>query len=211
MSESQQPESPARRPSAQRGSRPRLEDAWPDARLVDACLAGSQPAWAALIERYARLIFAIPRRYQATQEDAEDIFQTVCLELHNALPRLRKVDSLRSWLITVTSHASLDWKQKRVRRGHAVDVDDADPGVLATIDRDMLEEVERDQLVREAVRTLPPRCRELVEILFFEQPPMSYKEVARHFGLAVGSLGFIRGRCLQKLQKALREAGVSRP
>ncbi len=39
---------------------------------------------------------------------------------------------------------------------------------------------------------------------------MSYKEVARHFGLAVGSLGFIRGRCLQKLQKALREAGVSR-
>jgi RNA polymerase sigma factor (sigma-70 family) len=209
MSESQEPTSRARPPSAQRGS-PRSEDAWPDARLVDACLGGSQPAWAVLIERYARLIYAIPRRYQATPEDAEDIFQTVCLELHNALPRLRKVDSLRSWLITVTSHASLDWKQKRVRRGHAVDVDDADPGVLATTDRDMLEEVERDQLVRDAVRTLRPRCRELVQILFFEQPPMSYKEVARHFGLAVGSLGFIRGRCLQKLQKALREAGVSR-
>jgi hypothetical protein len=38
---------------------------------------------------------------------------------------------------------------------------------------------------------------------------MSYKDVARHFGLAVGSLGFIRGRCLKKLQQALRESGVS--
>ena len=51
--------------------------------------------------------------------------------------------------------------------------------------------------------------RELVRILFFEQPPMSYKDVARHFGLAVGSLGFIRGRCLKKLQQALRASGVS--
>ncbi|BCS34828.1 DNA-directed RNA polymerase sigma-70 factor [Luteitalea sp. TBR-22] len=188
----------------------RAEDGWTDARLVEACLSGNQAAWAALVERYARLIYSVPRRYQATPEDAEDIFQTVCLELYNALPRLRKVDSLRSWLMTVASHASLAWKTARTRRGHVVDVDDADPVRLSTVDRDLLEDVERDQLVRDAVRSLPERCRELVGILFFEQPPRSYKEVAAHFGLAVGSLGFIRGRCLQKLQKALREAGIAR-
>lgn len=188
----------------------RAEDAWTDARLVEACLAGDQSAWTALVERYARLIYSVPRRYQATPEDAEDIFQTVCLELHNALPRLRKVDSLRSWLLTVASHASLAWKTSRSRRGHAVDVEDADPLALSSVDRDLIEDLERDQLVRDAVRGLPDRCRELVHILFFEQPPRSYKEVAAHFGLAVGSLGFIRGRCLQKLQKALRAAGVAR-
>lgn len=209
MSEPLDPVAPAARRAPSPARLTRVEDAWTDARLVEACLAGQQAAWTALIERYARLIYAIPRRYQATQEDAEDIFQAVCLELHHALPRLRKVESLRSWLITVASHASLDWKQKRTRRGHAVDVEDADPVALSTTDRDVLEEVERDQLVREAVRTLAPRCRELVRILFFEQPPMSYKDVARHFGLAVGSLGFIRGRCLKKLQQALRESGVS--
>ena len=57
MSESQEPRSPARPPSAQRGS-PRAEDAWPDARLVDACLGGNQLAWAALIERYNRAVRA---------------------------------------------------------------------------------------------------------------------------------------------------------
>lgn len=186
------------------------EEGWTDARLVEACLAGRQSAWTTLIERYARLIYSVPRRYQATPEDAEDIFQTVCLELYGALPRLRKVESLRSWLLTVTSHASLAWKESRTRRGQPVELDDADPLSLSTIDRDLLEDAERDQLVRDAVRGLPDRCRELVRILFFEQPPRSYREVAAHFGLAVGSLGFIRGRCLQKLQKALREAGLAR-
>lgn len=188
-----------------------IENSWSDARLVEGCLAGSQTAWAVLVERYARLIFSVPLRYRASREDAEDIFQAVCLELHKALPRLRKVDSLRSWLVTVASHASLDWKRKRLRQGMPVDLDAADPRMLSAVDRDVLADVERDQLVRDAVRTLPPRCRELVLTLFFEQPPRPYKEIAARFGLAVGSLGFIRGRCLQKLQRALREAGVSRP
>lgn len=188
----------------------RPEDEWTDARLVDACLAGSEDAWTALVQRYARLVYSVPRRYQASPDDADDIFQAVCVELHHALPKLRKVESLRSWLLTVTSHASLDWKRKRVRRGEAVEVDEADDPALATRDRDVLEECERDELVREAVRRLPDRCRDLVTILFYEHPPRPYKDIAAHFGVAVGSLGFIRGRCLQKLQRALRAAGVSR-
>jgi len=30
---------------------------------------------------------------------------------------------------------------------------------------------------------------------------------AKRLGLAVGSIGFIRGRCLQRLQKALEQMG----
>lgn len=53
----------ARVASAPRGrATGRAEDAWTDARLVEACLAGDQSAWAALVERYARLIYSVPRR-----------------------------------------------------------------------------------------------------------------------------------------------------
>jgi len=67
--------------------------------------------------------------------------------------------------------------------------------------------VEREQSVREAIAALPDRCRELVQLLFYQQPPMPYDEVARKLGLATGSIGFIRGRCLKKLRANLKESG----
>lgn len=48
----------------------------------------------------------------------------------------------------------------------------------------------------------------MVHLLFFHQPPLPYKEVAERLGIAVGSIGFIRGRCLKKLQKQLEEHGL---
>jgi len=71
----------------------------------------------------------------------------------------------------------------------------------------MLEELEREQMVREAMAGLPPRCREMISLLFFEQPPVPYEEVARRLQLAAGSIGFIRGRCLKRLKKLLEERG----
>ena len=50
--------------------------------------------------------------------------------------------------------------------------------------------------------------REMIGMLFYSDPPMPYRDVARQLGLAVGSIGFIRGRCLRKLQKLLESAGL---
>ena len=54
---------------------------------------------------------------------------------------------------------------------------------------------------------LSPRCREMVRLLFYENPPLPYAEVAQRMGLATGSIGFIRGRCLKKLQQLLEKRG----
>jgi len=72
---------------------------------------------------------------------------------------------------------------------------------------DVLVDVEQEQIVREAISRLPPRCREMIELLFFAQPPVPYNDVARHLHLATGSIGFIRGRCLKRLKKLLEEKG----
>jgi RNA polymerase sigma factor (sigma-70 family) len=71
----------------------------------------------------------------------------------------------------------------------------------------LLEAAEREQVLRDAIRGLPPRCREMIRMLFYEEPPLSYADVARRLGLATGSIGFIRGRCLKKLERLLGHAG----
>lgn len=179
-----------------------------DERLVQGCLDGDQQAWEALIDKYKRLIYSIPFKYGASPEDAADVFQAVCIEVFNSLPQLKNAESLRSWLITVAIRQSYRWKKKQ---SNHVELDAMEPEAAEEIAAvpATLYQVEQEQVVRDVVEQLPPRCADLVRMLFFEQPPLPYAEVARRLGLATGSIGFIRGRCLLRLRKALVESGFN--
>ncbi len=192
---------PGQRGAARRVLGPNVT--WSDARLIRACLNGHEDAWSTLIAKYKNLIYSIPLKYGATPQDAADIFQAVCLELFSELPRLRKPDSLRSWLITVAAHQSFHWSRK-VRRRAEDELTDLEAEKLG-IDppAELIAQVEREQLLREAVAALPARCQEMIRLLFYHQPQLSYKEVAARLGLATGSIGFIRGRCLKRLERSL--------
>jgi len=187
------------------------ESSWTDTHLVRACLAGNQRAWAALIDRYKRLIYSIPIKYGASPEDAADIFQAVCLELFSELGNLRKTESLKSWLITVTSHQAYQWKRRR-RPSVELDGPEEDQAAMEIAARqilapEQLEEIEREQMLREAIAKLNSRCARMIHLLFYSNPPLPYAEIAKRLGLATGSIGFIRGRCLRRLQKILTEMG----
>jgi RNA polymerase sigma factor (sigma-70 family) len=174
-----------------------------DEQLIEDCIAGDGTAWTALIERYQKLVYSIPFRYRLPPEEAADIFQGVWVDLYRGLSSLQRASGLRSWLITATMRRCLLHKRRRERLGWQP-VESAGPVADPGPDPQTLrEEAERNQAIREVVDSLPLRCRELVRMLFFEQPPLPYAEVARRLGLAEGSIGFIRGRCLERLRKAL--------
>lgn len=162
-----------------------------------------------MVDRYQRLIFSIPLKYGVTFDEAGEVFQAVCVEMVTELPRLRRPEALKAWLVSVTQHKALKVKTRAQRERQWVDPDavaetvrDPDRGIARAI-----EEVQRAQAVRECVRELPERCQELVRLLFFHEPPLPYAEVAARLGLAVGSIRFIRGRCLKKLEVVLKARG----
>src|ERR1700694_2079161 len=84
-----------------------------DQKLVQECLQGDEQAWGKLIDKYKRLVYSLPVKSGFRPKDASDIFQTVCIDLFTNLCNLRKVESLRSWLITVTSHKCFHWKKQQ--------------------------------------------------------------------------------------------------
>jgi len=179
---------------------------WADDELVRECINGNQLAWAVLVEKYKNLVYSIPSKYQLPREDAADIFQYVWTELYRNLTHLDRVGGLRKWLITTAGRRSLLYKKRLVRNAQMPDLDrewvDETPDISA-----LQSTAERDQQVRDAIANLPPRCARMIQMLFFEDPPMPYQEVARTLGLAEGSIGFIRGRCLKKLRMLLEEFG----
>ncbi len=178
-----------------------------DSRLVRECLKGKETAWSALIDKYKNLIFSIPIRYGFSEEDSADIFQAVSMDLLAELPRLREPEALGGWLIQVTRNKCFHRKQEQQRYQVQEITDEGRPDDPREAPEDLVLLVQQEQLLREALSDLSPRCRQLVHMLFFETPARPYQQVAKDLRLAPGSVGFIRRRCLDKLRQRLEQMG----
>lgn len=181
---------------------------WSEERLVRECCDDNQAAWSALLEKYKNLIFSVPIKFGLSREESAEVFQAVCAELVSGLPRLREAKALPKWLMQTAFHQCLRLKQDRLVFMEDAEAMDRHPDPSSNVlPEEMLYQLEREQSVRDAVVSLPPRCGRLVQMLFFEDAARPYQEVAKELGIATGSIGFIRGRCLRKLRQALEKEG----
>ncbi|HKV27170.1 MAG TPA: sigma-70 family RNA polymerase sigma factor [Candidatus Acidoferrales bacterium] len=185
------------------------QTAWTDTRLVRECLNGSEAAWSALIDKYKNLIFSIPIKYGFSPDDATDIFQAVCLELLSELPKLRKPKALPKWIMQVTAHKCFHHRRQLNRTENPSAEDEPMEQSTPARAEGILRQAEEEQALRQVMSGLPPRCRQLIQMLFFEEPARPYQALAAELGLSQGSIGFIRQRCLERLRKGLSKAGFS--
>lgn len=167
-----------------------------DGELVRRCRDGDEAAWRALVERYAALIHSVPRRHGLASDRADDVFADTCLALVRALPSIRDPKALPQWLIRTATRAT--WDVARKDRRTPPDLPEPPPGPQPD---ELASELERAQLVRDALAQLPDGCRTLIEQLYFTVPTPSYDEIARRLGKPRGSLGPTRSRCLEKLRE----------
>jgi RNA polymerase sigma factor (sigma-70 family) len=178
-----------------------------DVRLVRECLSGSEEAWSLLIEKYKALIYSIPVKYGLPAQEAADVFQITCMELLVRLPELREPRALPQWLIQVAYHQCCVWKRRSQRLVSSESEDDVPEPEVPAIAETMMQQLHEEQMLRDAIGTLTPQCRRLIELLFFETPARPYREVAGELGLAAGSIGFIRQKCIERLRRKLDEVG----
>ena len=130
------------------------------------------------------------------------------MELLTRLPQLREPDALPKWLMQVAHHQCYRWKrqsQRMVSRDTQPDLPEAETPAIA---ESLVQQTQEEQMLREAMGVLAPKCRRLIELLFFETPSRPYSEVASELGLAVGSIGFTRQKCIDRLRRRLGELGL---
>jgi RNA polymerase sigma factor (sigma-70 family) len=186
------------------------EVSWSNERLISECRKGNQAAWSRLIEKYKNLIFSIPIKFGLTREDAADIFQSVCLDLLSDLAQLREPRALPKWLMQMSYYKCLNWKKQRLDLfDDANEIEDRPETGTEELPEEMLYQLQREQKLRDAIAALPPRCHQMIGMLFFESPSRPYEQVAKELGIATGSIGFIRGRCLKKLRERLEKEGFN--
>src|SRR6185503_11667055 len=100
-----------------------------------------------------------------------------CMQLLRHLDELRDHKSLPAWLITVTTRLCTD-SISRDRR-FEVPVTESNGLNISEAPEKMLRALEQEQIFREEMALLQPRCRALLHMLFFETPAVPYATVAK--------------------------------
>jgi DNA-directed RNA polymerase specialized sigma24 family protein len=80
-----------------------------------------------------------------------------------------------------------------------LDVENLPDELARAADQELLE-AERHAALRQAFGALDPFSRQLVALLI-QDPPVPYAEISARLGIAVGSIGPSRSRCLEKLRR----------
>lgn len=183
-----------------------------DEDLLKACRRGDSAAWEALVNRFQRLIYAIPRRAGLDEDAAAEVFQEVFTTLFEKLDDIEQPDRLHAWLVTTARRKT--WRiisRDRSTRRYSIDDDeDGDAEINALADEALLPDealiqLEEQHRVRTALGQLDERCRKLLTLLFYRDEPPSYAEIAAATGTSEGSIGPTRARCLQKLMRLLEK------
>ncbi len=178
-----------------------------DARLIERCRAGESSAWGALVHRYKRLIYTIPRRAGLDEYAAADVFQATFSTLLESLDRLDDPAKIRAWLVTTSMRETLKVLKQHRRDRHATsnDGNDEDEDAFEIADESPLPEellsgLQDEHRIRAAFSSLDEQSRSILEAFFLRDPPLTYGEYAQQHGISIGSIGPTRARALAKLR-----------
>jgi RNA polymerase sigma factor (sigma-70 family) len=171
-----------------------------DRELVRACRAGSEQAWATLVERFSRYVYAISTQaYRLSEHDAEDVFQEVFARTYERLDNLRDDGAIRPWIGQLTRRLAID--RLRLARREQLGDDAFDRIEVAASEE--LERIELAVGINAAMSTLPEQCQEILDRFFARQE--SYTEIAAALDIPMGTIASRISRCLAKLRQQLGE------
>jgi RNA polymerase sigma factor (sigma-70 family) len=177
-----------------------------DSELVARCRSGDQQAWAELVERFSRYVYAISvQAFRLPEADAEDVFQEVFARAYEHLDALRDDAAVRPWLGQLTRRLCIDRLRSTARERPAAEQDLEPAGTDETLA--MLEEA---LTVHEALAESPEHCREILDRFFARDE--SYRTIGEALELPAGTIASRISRCLARLREFLEgRSGADRP
>lgn len=160
-----------------------------DAQLMDSVQQGNPVAFRVLVERYKKKAYFTALKLVGDPDDAYDLSQEAFIRVYNARRRYDKSHPFYAWFYTILRNLARNHLRKRaVRLEHAarirrirrrnVDVSGSPESILETD--------EAKKAVWAAIEKLSYEHREIIILRHFED--MSYDEIAKLLGIAVGSV-----------------------
>ena len=163
-----------------------------DNQLVAAAKKGDKQAYAELVKKYSRKVFALCYGIMANPSDAEDVAQEALIKGFMRIGQINENSSFKSWLMTVARNSCLDALRKRKETVELDNISSLGQGH---------KEFERTDL-RLALQKLPEHYRVPLMLYYFNG--QSTENLAKNLNISVAG-AFTR---LSRARKELRDLMV---
>jgi RNA polymerase sigma-70 factor (ECF subfamily) len=173
--------------------------------LVQAAQAGSDEAFAALVERYRIKMFNLAFSITRDPDLADDLAQDVFIKAFESLPKFKSRSGFGTWLYRIAVNASMDHLRRERRfKIAAYKARASEPTVQD--DEILQREIENDRaakrkLLHQALRSLPDKHRIILTLRDVRGLP--YKEISGMLDISAGTVDSRLHRARQKLRKRL--------
>ncbi|HET6929201.1 MAG TPA: sigma-70 family RNA polymerase sigma factor [Candidatus Acidoferrum sp.] len=175
-----------------------------DEALCREVLKGNHEAFLVLFDRYWQQVFRVAHSVIRDQAEAEDLAQTLFLEVHTSMLRFdEQKGSFRTLLLRYAYTRAIDHRRRlESRRFYSnVEFEDVNPAILAEDSAlaSGLSMEEGTRLIEQAMKQLDERQRATVEAYFFQG--LSLNEIAHQQGDSFGNVRHHLYRGLEKMRK----------
>ncbi|MDT3405040.1 RNA polymerase sigma factor [Mucilaginibacter terrae] len=164
-----------------------------DYQLVLKARAGSQKAFADLMQRYKDSIYFMSLKMVNNREDAMDITVETFAKAFEKLDKYQPDYAFSTWLFRVATNNCIDFLRKKklntVSINNMMDEEDDRP---LQIKSDTLNPEEfsikkqQSNEIKLLIESLPPRYRNLLTLRYFDE--LSYEEIAQQLDLPLGTV-----------------------
>lgn len=182
--------------------------------LVRRSVEGDREAFEMLVRLHQEEIHRFFRRACRSDEDARDQTQLAFVRAYRSLAGFEGRASFRTWLFRIATNLARNYHRDRGRRPEVpLTVRGADGGgqrerAIPAGGRSVLESMEHGErrgVLREAVRSLPPRQRAVVVWRIYHD--MSYAEIAQVESITANNAKVSFCHAVKNLKKALANHG----
>jgi len=174
--------------------------------LMQAAQAGDASAYRALLNHITPRLRRMIQNYRRFLDNGEieDIVQDVLISMHSVRATYDARRPFLPWLMAIARNRLADSGRKWARRFANEVLVDEPPVTFAEDPTNSGQERQLDsEDLQSAIRELPPRQRQAVEMLKLRE--LSLKEAASESGLSVGTLKVAVHRGIAALRKALAD------
>ena len=172
--------------------------------------AGHADALAVLFDRYHRLVLSIAMKILRDVGEAEDLMQSVFLEIYKCAAQFDAAKgTTKVWILQYAYHRGMNRRQHLNVRNFYKNSDIADTqNDLPIGEMFSFSDQETKRLVKEALGTLNDAQRRVLQLAYFEG--LSLKEIAERTGENVGNVRHHYYRGLSRLRAVVMEPAKSR-
>ncbi|MEW6568319.1 MAG: sigma-70 family RNA polymerase sigma factor [Chloroflexota bacterium] len=173
----------------------------PDGVLAVRARRGEAEAYGELVRRYQAAVFNVCYRLLGERGEAEDMAQETLWRAYQRLDTFNESRPFGPWVRRVAANLCLNRLQRIDRETDLPDDETGFPAAPLRLAEDRIERREAAERVRQALLSLSPRARLVIELRHFEA--LSYEEIAADLAMTLSEVRTLLYRARRTLARRL--------